>query len=122
MDCYLSSKSSEDLKKKAKHALKSIILKCIFIDALAPLLHEKAPTKILKYIVKQYSKVLPNDVEAKRTFAATKGLAKLLHIVTEDEDLKESILLIIQCYPDDVIKFYSPDWYVLNSIFLTFQG
>jgi hypothetical protein len=113
MDCYLSSKSSEDLKKKAKHALKSIILKCIYIDALAPLLHEKAPHKILKYIVKQYSKVLPNDVEAKRKFAATRGLAKLQHIVTDDEELKESIQQVILCYPDEVIKFYSPDWYVV---------
>ena len=49
---YLSSDSSDDLKTKAKRALKAILQKCIHLEALEPLLAD-APRNILKYIVHQ---------------------------------------------------------------------
>eukprot|EP00002_Diphylleia_rotans_P003632 TRINITY_DN1250_c0_g1_i3.p1 TRINITY_DN1250_c0_g1~~TRINITY_DN1250_c0_g1_i3.p1 ORF type:complete len:454 (+),score=101.09 TRINITY_DN1250_c0_g1_i3:71-1432(+) len=67
LSVYLSEQSSQDLKTKSKRALKCIIEKCIHLQALEPLLHE-APTNILKYIVHQFAKVLPNDVGQRRLF------------------------------------------------------
>ena len=49
---YLSADSSDDLKTKAKRALKAILQKCIHLEALEPLLPD-APRNILKYIVHQ---------------------------------------------------------------------
>lgn len=39
LDCYKNSKSSEDLKKKAKRSLKSILVMCTVLDALEPLIN-----------------------------------------------------------------------------------
>ena len=58
--------SSEDLKTKAKRALKAVIQKCVHLPALEPLLHD-APENILKYVVNQFAKVLPHDVAARRS-------------------------------------------------------
>merc|ERR1712151_459724 len=58
---YLHQDSSEDLQTKAKRALKSVIQKCTHLPALEPLLQE-APPNILKYVVEQFAKVLPNDL------------------------------------------------------------
>ncbi|KAL0487699.1 HEAT repeat-containing protein [Acrasis kona] len=118
MDCYLSPRSSDDLVVKSENAMIFIIQKCIHLPALAPLLHEQAPLKILKHVVAQYAKVLPNDQDARRKFAETKGLAKLQIIHTDDDELRESIQSINGCYPDEVVKFYSPNWdkEILNRI------
>merc|ERR1719387_980234 len=54
---YLHIDSSEDLKTKAKRALKSIIQKCTYLPSLEPLLQEKeVPSNILKYVVQQFAK------------------------------------------------------------------
>lgn len=110
LDAYFGPNSSDDLKKKSKRALKSVIQKCLYLDALNPLLQENAPENILKYVVKQYAKVLPNDIEAKKKFVTSKGLAKLQKIKTEDEDLQETIKLINSCYPEEVVRYYSPNY------------
>lgn len=109
MECYLSPKSSDDLKTKSKRALKLIVQKCLSLEALIPLLHEKAPQFILKYISKQFAKILPNDADTKKKFAETRGLAKLQLIQTENDELKETIQLINAIYPEEVVKFYSPN-------------
>lgn len=57
--------SSDDLKKKAKGALKQILKKCSYLQALQPLI-KLAPDEILVYVLQQFSKVLPHDPAAKR--------------------------------------------------------
>lgn len=121
LTAYLSDKSSEDLKSKSKKSLKSIIEKCVYLEALDPLLHEEAPQNILKvcvhfsltrsqYVVNQYSKVLPNNVDAKKKFVTSRGLAKLLTIKAEQgTPLKDSIDLILSGYPDEVVRHYTPN-------------
>lgn len=47
---YNGSANSEDLKKKAKKALKQILSKCTILDALEPLLKE-SPDEIMIYIL-----------------------------------------------------------------------
>mmetsp|Transcript_12783 Transcript_12783/g.1925 ORF Transcript_12783/g.1925 Transcript_12783/m.1925 type:complete len:121 (+) Transcript_12783:328-690(+) len=47
---YIDERSDDDLKAKSKRALKSIIQKCSYLEALEPLL-SIAPPNILKYVV-----------------------------------------------------------------------
>ncbi|KAL9655738.1 hypothetical protein ABK040_004967 [Willaertia magna] len=109
-EAFLDDRASDDLKSKAKRALKAVIQKCTYLDALNPLLSEKAPQNILKYVVKQYETLLPDDVEAKKRFVQSKGLQKLQLIKTEDEELQESVKFINNLYPDELVKYYTPGY------------
>eukprot|EP00823_Brevimastigomonas_motovehiculus_P004297 TRINITY_DN279_c0_g7_i1.p1 TRINITY_DN279_c0_g7~~TRINITY_DN279_c0_g7_i1.p1 ORF type:complete len:562 (-),score=148.26 TRINITY_DN279_c0_g7_i1:138-1778(-) len=102
---------SPDLKKKAQIALKLIIQKCTHLPALEPLLHD-APEKILRYVVHQFAKVLPNNASARRSFVQTKGLARIQQLKAEDKSgkLQEYIALINGCFPEAVVNFYTPNY------------
>merc|ERR1711964_241884 len=79
---YLHQDSSEDLKTKAKRALKSVVQKCTHLPALEPLLQE-SPPNILKYVVQQFAKVLPHDLQARRSFVQSGGLQKIQEVKAE---------------------------------------
>ncbi len=61
---------------QAKRSLKNILSRCVHLPALEPLLHD-APPNILKHVVGQFSKVLPNDPKARRLFVTSGGLKKV---------------------------------------------
>ncbi|CAH8551431.1 unnamed protein product [Schistosoma mattheei] len=110
LDCYLKQNASEDLKTKTKKALKLIIQKCINLEALEPLL-QKAPPSILKHAVAQFSKVLPHDSRARRWFVASGGLKKIQELKDDNEGLlSEYINAINNCYPEEVVRYYSPGY------------
>jgi len=108
---YLHIDSSEDLKTKAKRALKSIIQKCTYLPSLEPLLQEKeVPSNILKYVVQQFAKVLPTDKEAKKQFVINGGLQKIQEVKADIGTKLREYLDDIKCmYPEDVVNYYSPD-------------
>lgn len=107
---YLCSQSSEDLQSKSKKALKSILSRCNHLPALEPLLHE-APSNILKHIVGQFSKTLPHDPKARRMFVTTGSLKKIQEITVEEGSvLQEYIQTINNCYPEEIVKYYSPGY------------
>lgn len=106
---FIDEASSENLQKKAKRALKSIVQMCLFLPALEPLLN-MSPPNILKYVVAQFAKVLPNDVEARRTFVKSGGLQTIQGIKATNPVLKEHISDINSLYPPDVVQYYSPDY------------
>ncbi|KAG9390840.1 hypothetical protein J8273_7099 [Carpediemonas membranifera] len=110
VDVYLESGASEDLKQKCKRAAKNIIQKCVHLPALDPLLH-MAPLPILAYVVGQYAKVLPSDVEARRTFVTSGGLQKVQQLQAEPgSKLQEHIDGVNRCFPDEVVRYYSPNY------------
>merc|ERR1712025_494661 len=103
---YLHQDSSEDLQTKAKRALKSVIQKCTHLPALEPLLQE-APPNILKYVVQQFSKVLPNDVNARRSFVQSGGLQKIQEVAADQgSKLKDFIDAINLLYPNEIVQYY----------------
>ncbi|XP_048826962.1 sperm-associated antigen 6 [Brienomyrus brachyistius] len=107
---YVDTESSEDLRVKAKKALKSILQKCTYLPALEPLLHE-APSDILKHVVGQFSKVLPHDSKARRLFVTSGGLKKVQEIKAEPGSLlQENINSINSCYPEEIVRYYSPGY------------
>ncbi|XP_033211531.1 sperm-associated antigen 6-like [Belonocnema kinseyi] len=108
LSIYTNPKSSEDLKSKCKMTLKQVLQKCTYVEALEPLLHD-APSNILKYIIGQFSKILPNDARARRLFVSTGGLKKVQEIRAEPgSTLSEYITVINCCYPEEIIRYYSP--------------
>lgn len=103
-------KSSEDLKYKCKNALKLCLQKCLLLSALEPLLYS-APSNILKYVLGQYSKVLPQDSKARRLFVTTGGLKKVQMIdVKPGTALFEYISIINSCFPEEIVRYYSPGY------------
>mmetsp|Transcript_39821 Transcript_39821/g.99633 ORF Transcript_39821/g.99633 Transcript_39821/m.99633 type:complete len:192 (+) Transcript_39821:1081-1656(+) len=107
---YLYQESSEDLKTKAKRALKSVLQKCTHLPALEPLLQE-APPNILKYVVQQFAKVLPHDLQARRSFVQSGGLQKIQEIQAEPgTKLRDYIDEINQIYPPEVVLYYTPGY------------
>lgn len=110
LELYLSSEGAEDLQTKAKKSLKNILSRCVHLPALEPLLHD-APPNILKHVVGQFSKVLPNDPKARRLFVTSGGLKKLQEIHTEPSTiLAEYIRTINNCYPEEIVRYYSPGY------------
>lgn len=53
---YNDPNSSEDLRAKCHMTLKQVLQRCLYIEALEPLVHD-APPNILKYVLGQFSKV-----------------------------------------------------------------
>ena len=107
---YMSVDSSEDLKIKAKRALKAVLKKCTLLSALEPLMRE-APTNIVKYILAQFAKVLPNDRAAKRSFVQSGGLQMVQELnETVGGELSEYIQAINSFYPAEIVEYYSPKY------------
>lgn len=107
---FLHNEVSEDLKTKAKRALKGILKKCTHLESLEPLLRE-APTNMLKYILDQFGKVLPIDTEARRAFVQSGGLQLVQELnETAGAELADHVERINQCYPKEIIDYYSPKY------------
>ncbi len=114
---YMSSESTDDLKEKAKKALKSIIDACANLSNLEPLL-QIAPTAILKHILNQFIKHLKESKAEKKQFVMNGGLQKLQELKMKDPTLKDKIEEINKNYPDDIINYYTPEYnaYLLSKI------
>jgi len=115
--------SGADLKTKTKRALKCILEKTLSLEALDSLLVASTPANILKYVLGQFSKILPHDVNARRTFVTTGGLQRVQEIAnsfsTSGPDgsnalvgtkMGEYIRAINECYPEEIVRYYSPGY------------
>jgi len=110
VEVYVNPQSSPDLKTKTQRALKSVLQKCTYLPALEPLLHT-TPEKILKYVVHQFAKVLPNNPKARKSFVQSKGLQKVQELKqSKNQALTEYIKTINDCYPPEIVQYYSPNY------------
>ncbi|XP_032673004.1 sperm-associated antigen 6-like isoform X2 [Odontomachus brunneus] len=97
-------RSSEDLKTKCNTTLKQIMQKCMYVEALELMLHN-VPPNILKYVLGQFSKILPNDAQARRLFVTSGSLKKVQEIQAEPGTiLSEYITIINCCFPEEIIS------------------
>ena len=107
---FIDPNSTDDLKLKAKNALKKIIDTCSNLSALEPLIHV-APDKILKHILQQYVKNLKGNTEEMRAFAQNGGLQKIQEIKGRvSAKIQTLIDEINSFYPADIVRYYSPDY------------
>lgn len=74
---------------------------------MEPLLYA-APPEIVECILRQLSKVLPNDASARRVFQTVGGLKKIQEISTSpSSEITALVNAINSCYSVEVVKFYS---------------
>ncbi|KAG5345979.1 SPAG6 protein, partial [Acromyrmex heyeri] len=110
LELYNDPISSEDLKAKCYIALKQILQKCTYIEALESLLNDVPPI-ILKYVLEQFSKILPNDTRARKLFVTSGALRKIQEIQAEPgTTLLEYITIINCCFPEEIVRYYSPGY------------
>jgi hypothetical protein len=114
INVMIHPKATDDLRGKCKAALKAVISKCVHLPALQPLLLQQAsPVEIMKYIVEQYAKVLPSDVEGRKQFVACGGLERIQQLdqtAEEGSRLKTAIAQVNACYPIEVVRYYTPGY------------
>lgn len=80
------------------------------MEALQAILYN-SPPNILKYVVAQFSKLLPRNAKARRAFVVSGSLRKIQEIDAEPGSaLSLHIAAINNCFPEDVVKFYSPGY------------
>jgi len=106
------SESSDDLKTKCKRSLKFIVEKLTCMKSLDKLLQERnLPEGIVKYVLQQIAKVLPNDAAGRHDFVTSGGFAKVQQLdQMSGSKLKEHVDIINSCYPEEIVKYYSPGY------------
>ncbi|XP_048487724.1 sperm-associated antigen 6-like [Plutella xylostella] len=110
MQLYTDPKSSAEVKGRACCALKQVLQCCLHRPALEPMLHA-APPSILKYVLAQYAKILPNDAQARRLFVSTGALKKVQEIETSPgTSLMEYKNIINSCFPEEIVRYYTPGY------------
>ncbi|KAL0106492.1 hypothetical protein PUN28_016299 [Cardiocondyla obscurior] len=78
--------------------------KCMYVEALESLLHN-VPPNILKYILGQFSKILPHDARTRRLFVTSGGLKKVPEIQTEPGTvLSEYVTIINRCFAEEIVS------------------
>ena len=111
LDAYNEApKDEENLRQKAKRALKFIIDKTTEIQSLQPLI-KKSDQKILKYVLAQIAKLLPKDQKARVPFVTSGGFQEVQKIQAEPgTKIREYIEVINSCFPDHAVRYYSPSY------------
>eukprot|EP00249_Psilotum_nudum_P029019 c39130_g1_i1 orf=231-803(+) len=109
---FLSPRSSEDLQNKCKRALKAITDRLTHLPALDSLLQGPGlPETILKFVLAQLAKILPNDPDSRTKFVTSGGFEKLQRLPVEPgSELKEHVDHINSCYPIEIVHYYSPGY------------
>jgi len=104
--------SSEDLKTKCTRALKFVVEKLTDLKALDNCLQEKdLPEEIVKTVLSQISKVLPNDATGRHDFVTSGGLAAVQALeASSGSAIKEYVDVIKSCYPEEIVQYYSPGY------------
>jgi len=102
--------SSEDLRTKCVRALRFVIEKLTDLAALDRTLQERGlPHEVVKFVVHQISKVLPNDPKGRHDFVTSGGLAAVQSLeAAAGTQLKEHVDVIKSCYPEEIVQYYSP--------------
>eukprot|EP00730_Choanoeca_flexa_P019618 TRINITY_DN9591_c0_g1_i3.p1 TRINITY_DN9591_c0_g1~~TRINITY_DN9591_c0_g1_i3.p1 ORF type:complete len:538 (+),score=125.89 TRINITY_DN9591_c0_g1_i3:37-1614(+) len=108
LELTIDAEANVDLKAKASRALRNVLQKCTYLPALQSLLSQ-APAEILENVVGQFAKILPTDAKARKQFVTSGGLKKIQEIKTEPEsELADAILTINECFPEEIVRYYSP--------------
>ena len=85
---YLHEESSDDLKTKAKRAMKSVIEKCVHLPALEPLLHTQTPPNILKYVVHRLQRFC-RTMSRRARFVSSGAIQRLQDVEAEPGSKQE---------------------------------
>ncbi|KAJ3189122.1 Sperm-associated antigen 6 [Gaertneriomyces sp. JEL0708] len=117
-----TTSQSPDLQTKLSRSLRTLLSHTLSPHHLSPLLQLATPQPILKYVLLQYSKILPHDVGARRAFVVEGGLGRVQEIAIkyrnkggEDESDKEA-------KQDEGDEEFKPSTGIEGSLFGTKMG
>lgn len=90
--------------------MKLVLQRCTELSALEPLFSD-AQGELRACLLAQFSKILPNDPTHRKSFV-TSGCLKVLQEfdLKAGSDEKEYRLKINQCFPPEIVKYYSPGY------------
>lgn len=109
--CEADSAACEDVRSKARRALKNIAAKLTLLPALAGLVHHHLPEVVMKSVLEQLARVLSTDPAARASFVHSGGLARIQEVGDQPEGrLKEAVAMVNCHYPDEVVKYYSESY------------
>jgi hypothetical protein len=104
--------SNDDLRMKAKKALKKIVANCDNLSHLEPLIYD-APEKILKHILAKFIKVFGDSSNKtyKNKFVENGGFKKLQEIKFNcSDEIRKLIETINQFFDPDLVRICSPQF------------
>lgn len=101
----------EDVRSKARRALKYICSKVTLLPALSGLVHHHLPEAVMKSALEQLTRVLSTDPAARAAFVHSGGLARIQEVGEQPEGrLKEAVAMVNCNYPEEVVKYYSASY------------
>ncbi|MES1910003.1 MAG: Sperm-associated antigen 6 [Cercozoa sp. M6MM] len=100
-----------DLHDKALMALRTALNKCTMCSALEALMFN-APHEVLKLVLEQFVKILPNDKASRKSFVTSGCLEKAQQLKTENAPVFEDVVAVLNnLFPAEVVAYYQPDFH-----------
>jgi hypothetical protein len=66
---------------------------------------------VVKYVLHQVSKVLPNDPDGRTRFVTSGGFAKVQQLqAPSGTKVKDYVDAINSLYPEEIVRYYSPGY------------
>ncbi|EAY19496.1 Armadillo/beta-catenin-like repeat family protein [Trichomonas vaginalis G3] len=100
----------EELRAAVKEAMVDIIKNCEDITALEPLI-TTSEGEILCHVLERISNLLSKNPKVRAPFVSSGGFRSVQLLQADnDPNLKKLIDAINDCYPDQAVRFYSPNY------------
>lgn len=100
-----------DMQDTCYRTLDLLIPKCQDYKELEQIFLNDASDQLLPTLLKTFSKILPCDVEARRSFLQSKCLAKFISLESSRPDISAYQKIIYACFPSDIIAMESPGYF-----------
>lgn len=101
--------SGDDLRSKARRALKSIVSKLMHLPTLDALIHCQLSDGVSKVVLEQLGKVLAGDASGRTAFVHSGGLSKVQEIAERPGNRHKDLVAVVNNhFPEEVVRYYSP--------------
>ncbi|XP_025191306.1 sperm-associated antigen 6-like [Melanaphis sacchari] len=111
MNVYMDSNLDNENKYKCIVALEQILKNCDDFNVLEKLLTPSVPIEIMIFILEKISKILPKNLQARRSFI-TNGHLKMIQNIKPhvNPELFQVIKAVNCCFPEDIIQMVAGDF------------
>jgi hypothetical protein len=110
LQAYDDPDGNENLRNATKESMKLIIENCEELTALEPLI-TTSKGSILRKVLSRIIALLSKNPKVRAPFVQSGGFRAVQMLqVEDDEKLKELVDAINDCYPDQAVRAYSPEY------------